>query len=405
MKKRGQDVTTYNDLRRVFEDKNVDAVLVATPNHWHALATIWACQAQKDVYVEKPFSHNIWEGRQMVAAARKENRIVQVGTQSRSSTNLAEAFQFIRNGEIGPIRCVHAIIYRARGGISRVTAPTPVPASVDYDLWCGPTPVAPIMRQHLHYEWHWFWATGDGEIGNNGPHTIDIARWALGQNQIPPRAMSIGGRFGVDDHAETPNTQIAIFDYQPAPMICEVRNLRQQGKDIGAYRGTNRGVVVDCEGGYYIGDAAGGDVFDKDGKKIKEIRHPREQHEALHLANFVNAVRSRNVADLNAEAEVGHVSAACFHMANISHRLGKIYPPSTIREMTAAQPRLSDAVQRCEQYLQENGVSLDSSQAVVGPWVEWDAKQHRFVGELADRANQLMHPEYRKPFEVPELVV
>jgi predicted dehydrogenase len=406
LKEHGDRVAKHVDLRHVMDDKNIDAVVIATPNHWHALATIWACQADKDVYVEKPFSHTIWEGRQMVAAARKHNRIVQVGTQSRSSTTLAEAFAYIHSGQLGPIRCVHALIYRPRGGIARVDAPTPVPSSIDYNLWCGPTPLAPVMRKQVHYEWHWFWATGDGEIGNNGPHTIDIGRWALGQDQLPPRALSIGGRFGVDDAAETPNTHIAIFDYHPAPMICEVRNLQKQGNDIGKFRGISSGVVVDCEGGYYIGNASGGTVYDKQGKKIKEINPPPNEQdtEARHMANFVSAVRSRNVSDLNAEAEVGHVSAACCHMANVSHRLGKIYPPSTIREMTADQPELLDAFERCDEYLRANRVDLNSSQAVVGPWVTWDSDQHRFVDQFAEEANTLSHPVYRKPFEVPRLV-
>ncbi len=406
LKEHGDRVAAHVDLRRVLDDKNIDAVVIATPNHWHALATIWACQADKDVYVEKPFSHSIWEGRQMVAAARKHNRIVQVGTQNRSSTNLAEAFEYIHSGQLGPIRFVHAIIYRPRGGIGRVDAPTPVPSSIDYNLWCGPTPLAPVMRKQLHYEWHWFWSTGDGEIGNNGPHTIDIGRWALGQDQLPPRALSIGGRFGVDDSAETPNTQIAMFDYKPAPLICEVRNLVKQGTDIGKFRGTSGGVVVDCEEGYYVGGAAGGTVFDKQGKKIKEIRpSPNDEDtEARHMANFVSAVRSRKMSDLSAEAEVGHVSAACCHMANISHRLGKMYPTSAIREMTGDYPDLLDAFDRCEEYLRANGVNLDSSQAVVGPWVTWDSAQHRFVDQFADAANKLSQPVYRQPFEVPRLV-
>jgi predicted dehydrogenase len=342
----------------------------------------------------------------MVAAARTNNRIVQVGTQSRSSTILAEAFNYIHDGQLGPIRCVHAIIYRPRDGIGQVSAPTPVPSSVDYNLWCGPVPLAPVMRKQLHYEWHWFWSTGDGEIGNNGPHTIDVGRWALGQDQLPPRALSIGGRFGVDDVAETPNTHIAIFDYEPAPMICEVRNLREPGKDIGKFRGSGSGVVVDCEGGYFVGDRDGGTVFDIQGQKIKEIASSQkgEDSEAQHMANFVNAVRNGNASELNAEAEVGHVSAACFHMANVSHRVGKLCDPSAIREMTAAYPELSDAFDRCDQYLRENGVNLNRSQAVAGPWVTWDSDQHRFVGEFADAANQLSQPVYRKPFEVPRLV-
>jgi len=259
-KDRGEAVTTHVDLRRVLDDKTIDAVVIALPNHWHALATVWACQAGKDVYVEKPFSYNLWEGRQMVAAARKYGRMVQLGTQSRSSTLLRQAFDYLRSGQVGAIRYAHAVIYRARDGIGTVSAPTPVPATVDYDLWCGPAPKGPLMRRQLHYEWHWFWATGNGEMGNNGVHDIDICRWALGQNQPAPRAISIGGRLGFNDCGETANTHIALFDYHPAPIICEIRNLRvAPGADaMGRFKNRNKGVIIECEGGYFAGDASGG---------------------------------------------------------------------------------------------------------------------------------------------------
>src|ERR1043165_6140243 len=214
-KDRNEAVALHRDLRRVLDDKTIDAVVVALPNHWHALATIWACQAGKDVYVEKPFSYNLWEGRQMVAAAGKYGRMVQVGTQNRSSTLLREAFESLRSGQIGPIRYAHALVYRPRDGIGRVTTPTPVPDTVDYDLWCGPAPKTPLMRKQLHYEWHWFWATGGGELGTTGIHVMDLCRWALGQNQTPPRAMTLGGRFAFNDCGETANTHISLSDYQP----------------------------------------------------------------------------------------------------------------------------------------------------------------------------------------------
>ena len=200
---------------------------IALPNHWHALATVWACQAGKDVYVEKPFSYNLWEGRQMVAAARKYGRMVQVG-HSESFQHAAAARRLTTCAAASSARFVMRMRWctAARDGIGTVNAPTPLPATVDYDLWCGPAPKTPLLRKQLHYEWHWFWATGNGEIGNNGIHVMDICRWALGQNQPPPRAMSIGGRFAFNDCGETANTQIALLDYQPAPLICEVRNVR-----------------------------------------------------------------------------------------------------------------------------------------------------------------------------------
>jgi predicted dehydrogenase len=404
---RGEKVSTHSDVRRVFDDKSIDAVVVALPNHWHALATIWACQANKDVYVEKPFSYDLWEGQQMVAAARKYGRMVQVGTQNRSSPLLRQTFDYLRSGQIGAIRYAHALVYRSRDGIGTVDAPTPPPSTVDYDLWCGPAPKAPLERKQLHYEWHWFWATGNGEMGNNGIHVIDICRWALGQNQPPPRALSVGGRFGFHDCGETANTQIALFDYQPAPLICEIRNLSvAKGRDaMGSFRNRKGGVVIDCEGGYFAGEAAGGAVFDNKGKKIKDIRDEgsAKRLETAHLANFIAAVRSRQASDLAAEALEGYLSTACCHMANVSHRLGKQAAPEAIRATFDGNRELADAFDRCRAYLRENGVDLGATPATLGPWVTFDSREERFVQDFAAAANKLSRREYRAPFVVPEL--
>jgi predicted dehydrogenase len=403
----GEEVAAHADLRRVLDDKSIDAVVVALPNHWHALATVWACQAGKDVYVEKPFCYNLWEGQQMVAAARKYGRMVQVGTQNRSSTLLRQTFDHLRGGELGAIRYAHALVYRARDGIGKVSTPTPLPATVNYDLWCGPAPKEPLKRKQLHYEWHWFWDTGNGEMGNNGIHVIDLCRWALGQNQPPPRAMSIGGRFGFNDCGETANTHIALLDYQPAPLICEVRNVSvaKTADPMGKFRNQNHGVVIDCEGGYFAGDASGGAVFDNQGKKIKDIADDGGSRtlETTHLSNFAAAVRSRKGSELAADALQGHLSAACCHMANISHRLGKDSPPEAIRARIQASRELSDAFDRCREYLRENSVDLDVTPATLGPLVTFDSKEERFVGDFADDAGKLSRRNYRKPFEVPKV--
>jgi predicted dehydrogenase len=405
---RGQPVATHRDLRRVFDDKDIDAVVIATPNHWHGLATVWACQAGKDVYVEKPFSYNLWEGKQMVAAARKYSRMVQTGTQNRSSPLFRRAFEELRRGQHGRIRFAHAIMYRAREGIGRVDAPAPIPATLDYDLWCGPAPKTPPRRKYLHYEWHWFWETGNGEIGNNGVHMMDVCRWAIDSHQLPTRAMSIGGRFAVNDSAETPNTQVALIDCGTAPMICEVRNVRKgtDAASIGTIRGRNRGVIIDCEGGYFAGDATGGAIYDSKGKKIKDVTTEggAERQEVAHLANFIAAVRSRKSGDLACEAWEGHGSAAAAHLANISHRLGQQSSPAAIRERIKPEPELGEAFERCQAYLKDNGVDLNVTQATLGPWVTFDGKQDRFVGEFAQEANALSRrKEYRKPFEFPEI--
>ena len=400
-------IETHADPRRVFDDKSIDAVVVATPNHWHGLATVWACQAGKDVYVEKPFSHNLWEGRQMVAAARKYDRMVQVGTQNRSSTFLRGVFDALRDGRLGALRYAHALVYRPREGIGKVDKPTPPPSTVDYDLWCGPAPKEPLMRRQLNYEWHWFWDTGNGEMGNNGIHVIDICRWALGQEQAPARALSIGGRFGFDDCGETANTHLAFFDYQPAPLICEVRNLSvAKGPNaIGKFRGRTGGVILDCEGGYFAGDGTGGALYDHDGKKIEDIASDENagKLESTHLANFLAAVRSRKAEDLAAEAHVGHHSTACCHLANVSHRLGKATPPEAIRASIADNKELTDAFDRCSDYLRDNGVNLDDVPATLGPLLTYDPDRDRFTGDFADEANKLARREYREPFAVPEI--
>ncbi|MCX7825326.1 MAG: Gfo/Idh/MocA family oxidoreductase [Verrucomicrobiae bacterium] len=409
-KDRGGNVTTRVDFRRVLDDGSIDAVVFATPNHWHALGTIWACQAGKDVYVEKPFSYNIWEGRQMVAAARKYKRIVQVGMQRRSSTVLPMAFEYLRGGQLGSIRFAHALVYRARNSIGKVNTPTPVPDTVDHDLWCGPAPKTPLMRKQLHYEWHWVWPTGNGEMGNNGVHMIDICRWALGLNQPPPRAMSIGARFAFDDAGETPNTQVAIFDYQPVPIICEIRNVSKNTNPkapstLGKFRNSDRGIVIVCEGGHFAGDYTHGAVFDKKGRRIKDFQDGRKaaEIEVSHAANFIAAVRNRKTDTLAAEAAVGHASAACCHMANISHRLGKQSSPDEIRERISSNSELLDAFERCRENLRENGVDLGATPAVLGPWVTFDPKQEQFVGEFADQANHFARRKDRAPFLVPEI--
>ncbi len=236
-----KDVRIYTDVRKLLEDKDIDAISTATPNHWHALITIWACQAGKDVYVEKPISHNIWEGRQMIKAARKYNRIVQGGTHKRSDTILPEVFDYLQKGNIGTIKIARGFCCKRRKSIGKVVGMQPVPESVDYNLWTGPAPLGPLMRKRLHYDWHWVWPTGNGDLGNQGVHEMDLCRWALGQDSLPKRAMSIGGRFGYDDDGTTANTQIAVFDYEPAPLIFEVRGRLKTSEQFHRRRSKQKG--------------------------------------------------------------------------------------------------------------------------------------------------------------------
>jgi predicted dehydrogenase len=400
-------VKTHTDMREVFEVSEIDAVIIATPNHWHALATIWACQAGKDVYVEKPASHSIWEGRQMVAAARKYERIVQVGTQSRSADVSQQAVEYVRSGQLGDILYAQAIVYRRRTSIGRVDGPQSAPSSVDYDLWLGPALETELRRREFHYDWHWQWPTGNGEIGNNGVHYLDRCRWILGHNRLPRRAMSIGGRFNFDDDGQTPNTHIALLDYERAPIICEVRGLPEKpgSEAMDKFRSIPVGIIIQCEGGAYISGRGASAVYDGKGKQITAFtdrREPDEQQTA-HQANFANAMRSREAGDLNAEILDGHLSAALCHMANVSYRLGAPSQPDQIAAAIGANAQWTDAFTRLRRHLNANSVDLRKTPASVGPWVTMDAGSEAFVGAYAERANALSRRDYRKPFVVPEI--
>ena len=399
-------VATYTDLRKVLDDKSIDAVVVALPDHWHALATAWACQAGKDVYCEKPLAHNLWEGRQIVAAARKYERIVQVGTQARSAAGLKEGFEFLRSGAIGKPQFAHVVVYKRRDSIGKVAGPIAPPPTLDYNLWCGPAPMEPIRRQYLHYDWHWSWTCGTGEMGNNGVHQIDMVRWALGLGALPRRALSIGGRFGYDDDGVTPNTNVVMLDFPTTPIICEVRGLPTKSgtEKIDSYKDLAQGFMIQCEGGHLTGGHPGATFFDKQGKKIKEFKNPKSPTpEEMHLANFIEAVRSRKAAALHAPALEGHLSAGCSHMANISWRLGAAADPQALAEAAQAHPDFTDTFERFREHLRANGVDLGAQRAVLGRWVTLDPKAERFTGEFAEQANALARRECRKQFEIPEI--
>jgi predicted dehydrogenase len=396
---RSEKVDTYVDYRKLLEDQNIDAVITATPNHWHALVTVWACQAGKDVYVEKPVCHNIWEGRRMVAAARKYNRIVQSGTQRRSDTGLREAIDYINRGNLGKVRLIRGFVYGRRDSIGKVDGPQPVPESVDYNLWCGPAPLAPLLRKNLHYDWHWVWPTGDGDFGNNGIHYMDICRWITGQDELPPRVVSLGGRFGYIDDGETPNTQIVFFDYRPVPILFELRNL-PRAKDDSAmdhYRGVRYGIVVECEEGYF----AGGWAYDKSGQRVKQFRLTEGEG---HHENFIQAVRSRKVSDLHADVLEGYLSSALCHMGNISHRLGRQAARDEILERFHGNAALGESFERLQEHLLLNGVDLKQTPRILGPWLTMDPQAEKFTGDFADEANRLVRGTYREPFVVPEQV-
>ncbi len=390
----------YKDIRKLLEDKDIDALAIATPNHWHSLMAVWAVQAGKDVYVEKPVSHNIWEGRRLVEAARKHRRIVQAGLQSRSDAGVKQVFEYLWDGHLGKIKLARGFCYKRRDTIGRVDGPQPISAAVDYDLWSGPAPLTPLRRKSLHYDWHWVWETGNGDINNQGTHELDMCRWVLRQNKLPKTVMSFGGRFGYSDDGVTPNTQVAYFDYD-TPMLFEVRGLPRSASDttMDVYRGVRIGIVVECEDGYFAGGSGGGWIYDRNGQRIKQFVGDGGEG---HYANFIEAVRNRNEKKLNAPILEGHLSTALGHMANISFRLGHSVSQDTLRQKWAEHECLADSVQRFQEHLSANGVELTSTEVVSGPTLAFNPKKERFKSDVSYDAgywaNHLVKDDYRTPY-------
>jgi len=392
----------YQDVRKLLENKDIDAVTFATPNHWHSLGGIWAAQAGKDVYVEKPISHSLWEGRKLVEAARKYGRIMQAGTQTRSNHAIKEAIAWLRAGNLGKIKLARSLCYKSRDSIGKATEPCKIPATVDYDLWCGPAPKEKeLWRKKFHYDWHWQWPTGNGDLGNQGVHQVDMVRWALGYDEVAPRVFSLGGRLGYDDDGTTPNTMISWLDYKEVPVIFEVRGLPTKAGDdkMDQYRG-ERGVsaVFECDGGFMIfPNYTTAIAFDKDAKEIKKWEGTES-----HYANFIKAVRSRKISDLNADILEGHLSAAISHQANISYQLGKTKSPDEVRDAVKNEKGVAEAFGRMEEHLVANNVDLKKATLTLGPVLEMNPKTERFTNNEA--ANKLLTREYRKGFVVPEKV-
>ena len=346
---------TETDIRRVIDDPEIDVISDATPNHWHALSTVWACQAGKDVYVEKPGSHNIWEGGKMVEAARKYNRIVQHGTQIRSSEGIQEAIQQIREGLLGEVYMARGMCYRWRDDIGKKPV-QPAPKEVHYDLWLGPSQYIPYSENRVHYNWHWQWEFGNGDIGNQGVHQLDLARWGLGVG-LPSRVTSMGGMFLWDDDKTVPNVintsyyypndgdkgKMLVFDTRPW-----ITNDEKNAKVGVIFYGSEGYMVIDSYSRYrtYLGR--------------DEEPGPENNAGGDHYANFIDAVRARNRHLLNAEIYEGHLSSALCHMGLISTRLNKN--------------------------------------------LEFDPGTERFIGDEDANNSIYMKRKYREPFVIPETI-
>jgi predicted dehydrogenase len=414
---KNQQVEVYTDIRKLLESKEVDAIATASPNHWHALASIWAMQAGKDVYVEKPVSHNVWEGRQIVEAARHYQKICQTGTQSRSTVGLMQAVEWAKAGNLGKLQWARGTCFKRRPSIGKVEAEQPWPDHIDKDLWFGPAPIKPLTRKQLHYDWHWVWDTGNGDLGNQGVHQMDVARWFLGEDALAPSVFSAGGRIGYVDDGETPNTLFVVYGYAKAPLIFEVRGLPENTgvEKMDSYRGASVGVIVQYEGGHIaVPSYTAAAAFDKDGKMVRRwgnFAAPKDQPDpgapdnsgqGSHYANFIKAVRSRKHTDLHADILEGHLSSALCHVGNISYRLGKKADPGAIREKIEADAEASDACTRMLEHLEKNGVDVKADKLTLGEFLKMDPKSERFTGNKA--ADQLLKREYRAPFVVPEKV-
>jgi predicted dehydrogenase len=396
-------VEKYSDARKLLDNKDIDAVSTATPNHWHSLITVWGCQAGKDVYVEKPVSHDVWDGRKSVEAARKYNRIVQAGTQNRTNPAARDAVEFVHKGNLGKVLIGRALVYNRRGSIGKITEPPKVPQSVNLDLWCGPSPLEAPHRKNFHYDWHWFWQTGNGEIGNNCIHEIDIVRWFMQKQELSPSVISVGGRLGYEDDAETPNTQFAVHNYGDSLMVMEIRGLptKPGSPKVDTYKGQSIGWVIECEKGYVAGSSA----YDKNDKLIQSFEPDAKAKKAFHqdhFVNFIDAVRSRKVSDLHADIEQGHLSSGLCHTPNISYRLGQKADPDAINEAMKADPAALDAFERLKEHLATNEVDMTKDKLALGMPLKMDPKTERFIGN--EKANEMLKRVYRAPFVIPENV-
>ncbi|MBL8891026.1 MAG: Gfo/Idh/MocA family oxidoreductase [Planctomycetaceae bacterium] len=375
------------DLRRVFESSDVDTVSICTPNHWHALATIWALDAGKDVYVEKPLSHTIEEGLRMIAAVDRSGRVCQVGTQNRSHAGIRAAAEFVRGGGLGNVTLARTMVYGRRNSIG-TKGKYSIPAHIDYNLWLGPAAEETLTRPELHYDWHWDWNTGNGELGNNNIHYVDLVRWVLGLQGYGDDVVSIGGRVGYEDAGETPNTQMVVHRFGELPIIQEVRGLPSGPFSAQVRDGW---IVYGSEG--FI---SGASHFAPDGQLLKTFSGAAENH----FANFVDCVRAASPNKVAAPVQEGHQSTALCHIGNISHRLGQ---PTPLREILhqlqgwKLPTEASATLDRMMQHLGDNQIDLERTPLTLGPWLSLTREGH-FRDNL--NAEQLRTRTYREPFSL-----
>ncbi len=391
----GNTPRCVQDIRQALDDPQLDAVSIATTNHWHALITVWACQAGKHVYVEKPLSHNVFEGRKAVEAARKYQRVVQHGTQQRSSGGRAKEIAAVQSGKYGKLLVSKGYCCKDRWSIGFKEPGSP-PSGLDFNLWLGPAPQQPYHGNLVHYNWHWFWDFGNGDIGNQGVHEMDVARWAIPGATLPTRVWSLGGRFGYTDQGQTPNTQMAVFEFGDVLLVFEVRGL------VGSRVNIPR--RVDNEFYTTEGRIHAGKFYPRNGGSPESLADlGGSVKPGGPFGNFIDAVRSGNYRDLNADVEEGHYSSALCHLANISYRLGEEVPYDKSRAAIGDNRQVVETFENLAENLgQAAQLKLQDIRYRLGRLLQLDPATERFVNDA--QANELLTRPYRPPFVVPEKV-
>ena len=420
-KEQGKRPTFVNDMREAFDDKSVNAVSTATPNHWHALCGIWAMQAGKDVYIEKPISHNIAEGAALIAAAKKYGRVCQTGTQCRSHTAVQEAVKFMNEGGIGDVNFARGLCYKRRRSIGDL-GDYPIPENIDFNQWSGPAQYSDpkLTRNRFHYNWHWQRLYGNGDSGNQGPHQTDIARWGLGVDEHPVSVISYGGRLGYQaekkdekyiDAGDTANTQVTVYDYGDKCIVFETRGLELKPSDDEEInrlfvnpkkkKGNKIGVIFYGSEGYLVQKTYTNCVaYDKEFKEIKTFNGGGN-----HFGNFLDVCESRKMEDLTADARVGHLSAGMSHLGNISYYLGEENKVSAeeAAEVLKGVKSLDDnqkTLSRTLTHLTDNGVDLEKYPISMGPQLKFDPEKEVFAD--SPEANKMLTREYREGFVCPK---
>ena len=408
-KQGGNTPKCVQDIREALQDKDLDAVSVATCNHWHSLITFWACQAGKDVYVEKPCSHNPFEGRQIVKAARKYGRVVQHGTQSRGDSKWAKTVAAIASGKYGKLLVAKA--HASKGGKGRLTVGfkehKEPPEGFDFNLWLGPAQEQPYHENIVHYNWHWFWDFGNGEIGNQGVHQMDIARWGIPGATLPKSVISMGGRWTIDvdnnykDQAQTPNMQTTVFDFGGTLLVFEVASL------CGKSPITQKSVPGRVDNDFYLeeGKIIGGKAFypngsDK-GEPLADVEYTLQPGGVFR--NFINCMRTRKSEELLADVETAHYSAALCHLGNISYSVGQDVPGTTPSRGFPDNPQVQESIETIRKHTKDFlDLDLNKHTYRLGAKLDFDAATEKFVGN--EEANKLLTRDYRRPFIVTEEV-